>query len=98
MIVDIRLLWKLGLQYNTGQWGIGFTLTTPSLSVYGEGSGKHEVSRSQIYDPQTGLRVVDFGVTDYQEKVKANLKDPLSIALGLHYQSPDNKNSVLFTA
>ena len=97
-IVDIRLLWKLGLQYDVGQWGIGFTLTTPSFSVYGDGSAKHEVSRSQIYDPSTDLRLVDLAVADYQENVKANLKDPLSLALGLHYRSPDNKNSLLFTA
>ncbi len=97
-IVDIRLLWKLGLQYNKGQWGIGLTATTPSVGVYGDGYVKGEVSRSNIFDPQTGGRVVDFGVTDYQEKVKADLKDPFAIAVGLHYQSPDKKNSLLFTA
>ena len=92
------MLWKLGLQYNKGQWGIGLTATTPSLNIYGEGSAKREVSRSNIFNPQSGERVIDFGVTDYQEKVKADLKDPFSLAIGLHFQSKDNKNSLLFTA
>ncbi len=97
-IIDIRFLWKLGLQYNKGQWGIGLTATIPSLNIYGEGSAKREVSRSNIFNPQTGEQIIDFGVTDYQENIKADMKDPFSLAIGLHFQSKDNKNSLLFTA
>jgi hypothetical protein len=97
-LVDVRLLWKFGLQYNKGLWGVGLTVSTPSIPIYGEGEAKRETSRANIFNPSDGSPVIDFSVSDYQRKVRARLKDPLAIALGLHYRSPDDKNSILFTA
>jgi hypothetical protein len=33
----VRLLWKLGVRYETGTWGLGLTTTTPSIGVFGSG-------------------------------------------------------------
>jgi hypothetical protein len=57
-MVDIRLLWKLGFQYDKGPWGIGLTVTTESLGTYSDGNSKREISRSNIYNPTTGTSIV----------------------------------------
>ncbi len=33
----VRLLWKLGVRYESDTWGLGMTTTTPSIGVYGSG-------------------------------------------------------------
>jgi hypothetical protein len=97
-MLDVRLLWKLGLQYDKDLWGLGLTITTASLGTYSDGNSKREISRSNIYNPSTGTSVIDLGIAENQSKVRATIKDPWSIALGLHYRSPDDKNSILLTA
>jgi len=94
---DLRLLWKLGMHYQAGDLGIGLTITTPSLHLFGTGSIKRELSRINIYDPGTLDPIGDAAIIDFQEDLKVNLKDPFSIAFGLHYAPEGIRSAVMMT-
>ena len=97
-IWNLRALWKLGIQYDIGRWGLGLTITTPSVYLFGEAWNKRELSRTNIYNPGDGERVTDIALAEYEEKVRGDLKDPFSTAIGIHFQTKDRKSSLLFTA
>ena len=95
---DLRLVWKLGMHYQAGDLGIGLAITTPSIHLFGDGSVKREISRSNIYNPEDSEPVVDVIIVDHQDKVKADLKDPFSIAIGLHYAPEKSRSAIMMTA
>jgi hypothetical protein len=64
----LRLLWKLGLRYESATWGLGLTTTTPSIGVYGSG-------RALRNDAHTGDVEVLF--PGLQPRVAAGADDEL---------------------
>jgi hypothetical protein len=96
---DMSLLFKLGIHYNSpnGNWGIGFTLTTPNLHISGKGDVKKDYFRSNVFDNSTGQFTRDLAFSNYQIDVSTKIKDPFSIAFGLLYKIPNNNNSIMFT-
>jgi hypothetical protein len=81
---DYRLLWKVGIAAEWQGFSLGFTLTTPSLSVFNSG-------RALLNYAQTGLDTDGDGTDDqlfaanFQEGLSASFKSPLSLALGASY-------------
>ncbi|MEE8604384.1 MAG: hypothetical protein V3S65_03335 [Candidatus Aminicenantaceae bacterium] len=83
--VNYRLLWKMGAAFDFDRITLGLTLTTPSMKIYGGGStGLNttvvglDLNDDEIKD--------DFMAADYQDKLDANYKTPISLGLGLTYK------------
>ncbi len=92
---NIRLLAKFGLSYVTGNWRTGFTITTPSLSIYGNGSAQREVSYIAVSEDPDDMEK-NFIIMDRNSNVKVGYKHPLSISIGIEYHT--SKTSLAFTA
>jgi len=48
---NVRLLWKVGLSTDIGRWQLGLTVTTPSISLFGDGtrrSNRHSPLRTTL--------------------------------------------------
>ena len=71
-------------------------MNSPNLDAYGSGDVKKEFYRSNVHDDSQGDFPSDLAFARIQESVKAQIKDPLSKAIGFHYKSPHKNNSVLF--
>jgi long-subunit fatty acid transport protein len=83
--VNYRLLFKMGAAFDFDRITLGLTLTTPSIKIMGSGSTGFnttvvgiDLNRDNIKD--------DFLAADYQEKLEANYKTPISLGLGLTYK------------
>jgi hypothetical protein len=74
---------KIGLAYTKGNWDVGLTLTTPSLSLYGKGNVSSDITANDILF--NGVRR-DIYANDSQEKLKANFKAPLKIGSGVNFR------------
>jgi hypothetical protein len=91
---DYRLLWKIGLICKWNYVSLGLTVTTPSIGVYSDGkSVQHKQQQSNINNPETGLPMADYLITDYEEKgnVLVSFITPFSVAAGLTYSFRDGK-------
>ena len=81
---NARLLWKLGLSWEWEGVSWGFTATTPSLSLLGQGRTLFNVS-------SVGQDVDGDGVPDpvfvaaYEDGLGANYRSPWSLGLGAAY-------------
>ena len=98
---NYRLLWKIGLAYKKDQINIGLNITTPSVNVFSSGkvdSGQEQTSN--IMHPDEARFMPDYFIADEQVKddISVNYKDPFSIAMGIEYTFPSNKQFVYFTA
>ncbi len=74
---------KIGLAYTKGNWDVGLTLTTPSLTLYGKGNVSSDITANDILF--NGVRR-DIYANDSQEKLKTNFKAPLKIGSGINYR------------
>ena len=81
-----RLLMKFGMVYRTQPWKFGITLTTPSVGMYGKGDIQRQNSVIAISENPADM-ANNFLIMDRQAGVKATYKHPLSIAVGVDYQS-----------
>jgi hypothetical protein len=91
---DYRLLWKVGLIYKFKSLSLGMTVTTPSIGVYSDGKRvERKEQQSNINNPETGLPLPDYLITDYEEKsnVKVSFNTPFSVAAGMTYSFRDGK-------
>jgi len=71
----IYLLWKIGFIYIKKNYSWGITMTTPGLSIYGNGSGYYNASIvGSGSDPEL--------VSVFGENLKVVYRSPLSIAVG----------------
>jgi hypothetical protein len=78
---NYRLLWKMGLALDFDSIHLGFTLTTPSIELYGKGS-------ANLNRTITGWDLDDDGVNDnvltadYQDGVDSNFPTPIALGVG----------------
>jgi len=79
---NLRLLAKIGLALDRGNWTMGATLTTPSLGIMGSGESLYQVTGSGYDRDGDGIADPPFATANYQEKLDASWKSPLSLALG----------------
>jgi hypothetical protein len=96
---DISILFKLGVHYRSanGNWGVGLNITTPNLSIYGTGDVIKEFDRSGIFDNSADKFASNLSFLSAQLNIGTKIKDPLSIAFGLQYKTPNRRNVFMFT-
>lgn len=79
-----RVLAKVGLMWDRGSWTGGFTVTTPSLHVLGDGT-------AYVHQSLTGVDLDSNGTEDsrllasYQEDLSPRYQSPVSAALGFSW-------------
>jgi hypothetical protein len=91
----IGILAKTGISYMIGRWEVGFTLTTPSLGLYGNGSIQRENSNIVVSENPADMKD-NFLIMDGTTDVKVKYKHPLSVAFGIDYQT--SKTRLVFSA
>ncbi len=97
---DYRLMWKFGIIYKWNYLSIGLMVTTPSVGVYSDRkSVQHKEQQSNITNPQTGLQMADYLITDFDTKrdVKVSFKTPFSVAAGLTYNFRDGRRIIFLS-
>ena len=83
--LNYRMLWKIGAAFDFDRITLGLTLTTPSIKIYGR-------ANTGLNTTAVGLDLNDDGTkdsfmaADYQEKLDANYKTPISLGIGLTYK------------
>ena len=80
-----RLLLKLGLGGNFGNWELGLSVTTPSVGLLGSGAAAYDRTLiTQDFDgPGTSISEV---TTSTQPDLPSTYKSPLSIGIGAAYR------------
>ena len=77
---NVRLLWKVGLSTDIGRWQLGLTVTTPSISLFGDGTSTFESTLAAPDDaagnPQ-GVLAAD------RQQVPSEFRSPLSVGFGV---------------
>lgn len=79
-----RMLWKIGLGWQKDRWGLGLTLTTPGLRLWGSGEeavNETLVSQTPLPDGSYPNRIA----VNFQQDLPSNYNSPVSIALGAAY-------------
>ena len=91
----MSLIFKVGFQYKSTnqQFSAGLNITIPSIGIYGQADIRKELGRSNIFDNSSGLFTRNEAFIGLEENVKATVKSPLSIAIGVQY-STENKRSI----
>jgi hypothetical protein len=80
-----RILWKFGISINTDNIDLGFTITTPTVNIFGDNDVQREVSFSNIPNFVGEGVVLDFLAIDRQESLKTHYKLPWSFGAGIRY-------------
>lgn len=86
---NLRLLWKAGVSVELGKWMIGFSLTTPSINLFGSGDAAIILSKAN----NDTLSAIPDLTNNYQEGLSTKYKSPLSIGFGAAYYW---ENTVLY--
>ncbi|NLR91055.1 MULTISPECIES: hypothetical protein [Flammeovirga] len=76
-----RLLFKLGLKYEWNKWNFGLAIQSPSIKYAGESNVYREVSLQNVHNQNNEL-IPNMLVSEYQEDLVTNFKDPFSISFG----------------
>ena len=94
---DARMLLKLGLRYSLNHTSIGFNLTVPSVKIVGYAHAKFEQAYTNIINNE-GQPIPDYYQMNYADYVYCQIKDPLSLALGITHKTSNKKNQYYFSA
>ncbi|HSG67710.1 MAG TPA: hypothetical protein VK994_03320 [Bacteroidales bacterium] len=89
--INWRLLFKIGLALDYEHWKIGFTVTTPSVSIYGDADVQHELSIINFDRLVATLDISDLLAIDRQTGLNVHNRSPLSLAGGIRYEFPKTK-------
>ncbi|MCX6284039.1 MAG: hypothetical protein NTW31_07390 [Bacteroidetes bacterium] len=89
----LGILAKIGLAYETGRWRFGFSLTTPSIGIYGNGSAKREES-GYISGSSSGEQKNTYMIMAENTSTQASYYHPLAIGVGIEYHSPKTRIAV----
>jgi len=81
---NVRVLWKAGVALNLRPFSMGLTVTTPGISVLGNGRVLTNEGITGI-DPNDGTTVNEL-VADFQDNIGSKYKSPPSVALGTAYR------------
>jgi hypothetical protein len=80
----LRLLWKLGVRYETNRWGFGLTATTPSIGLYGTGRAQRlEVATGDLESLFPDLEPRVAGSAD--DQLDASVSSSWALAGGGHF-------------
>lgn len=95
VMYDVRILGKIGLRYNAGNWGYGLNITLPSARLFGNGDVKKIIAQSNI--PGDDIISDDFNYHEVGNYMLAQFKDPLSVSFGILYTAPSGRTKYYFT-
>ena len=95
ILIDVRFIGKLGIRYQLTNLSFGLNLSLPSVKLFGNSNVKRNISNTGVADG--GVEVEDSYLNESAVFLKSQLKDPLSIALGLVYSGSSGKSSFYFT-
>ncbi len=76
-----RFLLKAGVSTDLGQWKLGFSVTTPSLGLFGSGDSGLDISAVGQDVDQNGITTTEI-TTDFQEGLSSDYQSPFSFAFG----------------
>lgn len=91
----VSVIAKIGANYSIGRWTYGLNISLPSWRLYGDGYHRREISMTNIYD--NGVLMPDELVSEQNNHIVANFKEPFSIAGGLTYLSISGKTRYFFS-
>ena len=80
---NVRMLLKLGMVYHFNRLMLGFSITTPSVSLFGNGSASINISNTNL-DSEIDDRFPELA-SNYQEDLPTLFKSPVSIGFGAAY-------------
>jgi len=83
--VTVGTLFKLGIDWELKHWRFGFTVTTPSISLYGTGSTRREESYSSSGKANEDRQPYMIRAED--KSAYANYKHPWSFGLGIEFRT-----------
>lgn len=87
--INWKVLFKIGFALDLGKWKLGLTVTSPSMSIYGDADVQREISLVNFDKINPGISNADLLAIDRQESLGMHNKSPLSIGGGIRYE--DNK-------
>ncbi len=79
-----RLLWKIGLGGDFGNWDLGLSVTTPSVAIMG--SGRAAYDQTLINQDINGSGTSSDVTTSTQTDLPVSYKSPLSVGVGAAYR------------
>jgi len=79
----VRSALKAGINFQGGGYGLGLTITSPGLNIFGNGTVAEDLTLVNVLNESGDNRFSAYA-SDRQEKLKANYKSPLEIAIGGH--------------
>jgi hypothetical protein len=97
---DYRMLLKMGMLYPNSNLSIGLTIKTPSIGVYSDGKKVYRKEKQSNITTESGEGFrEDYVIVDAQQKkdVRANFREPLSVAAGFMLNSQDGSKTGFLT-
>lgn len=92
----ISLIPKMGVLFEDNLISLGLNVTLPSMRLWGDGYSKRIIRYSNVvYEGQVKD---DFLKSEYNNYIVANVKEPLSVSVGMTLHSRNNKSKLFFTA
>lgn len=82
---NVRLVWKAGLAVDLSPLSLGFTVTTPSVNLFGSGSAFVNTYSNGLDGNGDGIPDPLF-VADYQEKLSSVYRSSWAVGIGASYQ------------
>ncbi len=79
-----RLLWKIGLGGNLGNWDVGVSVTTPSIGIAGGGEAAYD--QTLITQDLGGTGTFSDVTSSTQQGLPVSYKSPLSVGGGVAYR------------
>jgi len=92
----ISLIPKIGMLYREGYFSFGLNVTLPSMRLWGDGYSKRILRSTNVV--VDGQPKPDYLNSQYNNYMVANIKEPLAVAFGLTYHSPNDKSKYFFSA
>jgi hypothetical protein len=89
----LGILAKIGLAYENHRWRFGFSLTTPSIGIYGNGSAKREES-GYLSDLSATEQKKAYLILAENTSTNAKYYHPLAIGIGIEYHSPKTRIAI----
>lgn len=91
----VSIISKVGFHYSIPNWTFGLTFTAPSIRLWGDGYHRRQVKMTNIFD--NGILMPDIDLSEQNNHIVTNFKEPLSIAAGFSHYTKSKKTRILFS-
>lgn len=88
---NLRILWKAGMAANLSPVKLGFSVTTPSVDLWSDGTVARDLTVSNVDFFGTGFPS-GFIANDRQENLDADYKTPTSVSAGIEWEIAEGSN------